>query len=57
MILHAAKANLAKAKWKPLHAYPAKEAARAKTEIISNEMDKRFFRLLHSEMEVHPDMI
>ena len=57
VILHAAEANLDKAKWKPLHAFPVKEAARAKTEIISNEMDKRFFRLVHSEMEVHPDMI
>ena len=57
VILHAAEANLDKDRWKPLHAFPAKEAARAKTQIISNEIDKTFFRLVHLEMEVHPDMI
>ena len=57
-VLYRAKtANAKIAEWKPLHAFPAKKAARAYTHVNTVQSGQAFFRGQHLEMEIHPDMI
>ena len=57
VLYRATKANAALAEWQPLHAFPAKEAAQAKTLIRSTDPGQAFFRVEHRAMEIHPDMV
>jgi len=50
-------ANAKIAEWKPLHVFPAKEAAKAYTHVNTAQTGQKFFRGQHLEMETHPDMI
>ncbi len=50
-------AAAASGEWQPLHAFPAKEAVRALTEVQPTESSQAFFRLVLHEMSVHSDMV
>ena len=43
--------------WKPVHAFPSKEAAETQTRLEAAEFRQAFYRVAVHEMEIHPDMI
>ena len=43
--------------WKPVHAFPSKEAAEAQTKLESAEFCQAFYRVAVHEMEIYPDMV
>ena len=43
--------------WKPVHAFPSKEAAEAQTKLESAEFRQAFYRVAVHEMEIHPDVV
>ena len=43
--------------WKPVHAFPSKEAAEAQTKLEAAEFHRAFYRVAIHEMGIHPDMV
>ena len=43
--------------WKPVHAFPSKEAAEAQTKLEAAEFRQAFYRVAVHEMGIHPDMV
>ena len=57
LLFRAKTANAKIEEWKPLGAFPAKEAFRAYTQVNTAQSRQEFFPVQHLEMEIHPDMI
>ena len=43
--------------WKPVHAFPSKEAAEAQTKLESAEFRQAFYRVAVHEMDIHQDVV